>query len=72
VLVGAIVGDWWQAYQFAVRDVYAFREPVQTVPVSEVQFGISRYLLRDDVWEPTVGTFKAWPAGSFVLKGSNA
>jgi hypothetical protein len=62
ILITAIHGDWWSAYQFAVTDVYDFREQPQTVPVSEIQYGISRYLLREDIWEPTLGTLKSWPA----------
>ena len=61
VLLTVLPGDWWNAYRFAVDEVYGFREPQQTVPVSEMQYGISRYLLRDDVWEPTLGTMKSWP-----------
>ena len=62
VLLTVLPGDWWNAYRFAVDEVYGFREPRQTVPVSEMQYGISRYILRDDVWEPTLGTMKSWPA----------
>ena len=61
MLLTALPGDWWNAYRFAVDEVYGFREPQQTVPVSEMQYGISRYILRDDVWEPTLGTMKSWP-----------
>ena len=42
VLLAALPGDWWNAYRFAVDEVYGFREPRQTVPVSEMQYGISR------------------------------
>jgi hypothetical protein len=61
VLLTVLPGDWWNAFRFAVDEVYDFREPRQTVPVSEMQYGISRYILRDDVWEPTLGTMKSWP-----------
>jgi hypothetical protein len=61
VLITAVPGDWWQAYQFVVKEVYEFREQPQTVPVSEMQAGISRYLLTDEVWEPTLGTLRSWP-----------
>ena len=43
-------------------EVYGFREQRQTVPVSEMQYGISRYLLPDEVWEPTLGTVRSWPS----------
>ena len=62
VLLTVLPGDWWNAYRFAVDEVYGFREPQQTVPVSEMQYGVSRYILRDDVWEPTLGTMKSWPS----------
>lgn len=62
VLLTAVSGDWWEAYRFAIREIYAFREQPQTVPVSEIQYGISRYMvLGDDVWEPTLGTVRSWP-----------
>lgn len=61
VLLAAVPGDWWAAYRFAVDEVYGFSEPRQTVPVSEMQYGITRYLLSDDIWEPTLGTLKSWP-----------
>jgi hypothetical protein len=61
VLVTAVAGDWWEAYRFAVREIYDFREQAQTVPVSEIQYGISRYMLSDEVWEPTLGTVRSWP-----------
>jgi hypothetical protein len=61
VLLAALPGDWWKSYRFAVDEVYGFGEPRQTVPVSEMQYGISRYLLADDIWEPTLGTVKSWP-----------
>lgn len=61
VLITAVAGDWWTAYQFAVNDIYGFGEQLQTVPVSEIQNGISRYLLRDDIWNPALGTLKTWP-----------
>ena len=62
VLLSAIPGDWWAAYRFAVTDVYGFAEQPQTVPVSEIQDGTSRYLMSDEVWEPTLGAVKSWPA----------
>ena len=61
MLLTVLPGDWWNAYRFAVDEVYGFREPQQTVPVSEMQYGVSRYILRDNVWEPTLGTMKSWP-----------
>jgi hypothetical protein len=61
VLLSAVHGDWWKAYQFAVADIYGFDEQRQSVPVSEIQYGISRYMMRDDVWEPTLGTVRSWP-----------
>jgi len=61
VLLTALPGDWWTTYRFAVDEVYGFSEPRQIVPVSEMQYGISRYLLADDIWEPTIGTVKSWP-----------
>lgn len=61
VLLTTVRGDWWSAYQFAVTDVYGFQEQAQTAPVSEIQYGISKYMLRDDVWEPTLGTVRSWP-----------
>ena len=60
-LLTAVAGDWWETYRFAVQEIYDFSEPRQTVPVSEIQHGISRYLLSDEVWEPTLGTMKSWP-----------
>jgi len=77
ILITAIQGDWWRAFQFAVKDIYDFKEVPQTLPVSEIQYGISRYLLRDDIWEPTLGTLKSWPVkdphtdlcGGFVCFG---
>lgn len=61
VLVSRIAGDWWDAYRFAVSDVHRFGEQQQSVPVSEIQHGISSYMLRDEVWEPTLGTVRSWP-----------
>lgn len=61
LLVTAIAGDWWDAYRMAVREIYDFQEQPQTVPVSEIQHGISRYLLlSENVWEPTLGTVQSW------------
>jgi len=61
VLVSCVKGGWWDAYQFAVRDVYGFSEQRQSVPVSEIQHGISNYILRDEIWEPALGTLRSWP-----------
>ncbi len=61
LLLTAVAGDWWDAYRMAVREIYDFQQQLQTVPVSEVQYGISRYmLLSDNVWEPTLGTVQSW------------
>lgn len=68
VLLSVLPGDWWNAYRFAVDDIYGFCEPRQTVPVSEMQYGISRYMLRDDIWEPTLGTVKSWSKDDFTTK----
>lgn len=61
LLVTATRGDWWSAYRFATDEIYGFTDPVQSVPVSEMQYGVSRYLLRDDIWEPALGTLRSWP-----------
>ena len=61
VLLTGVAGDWWKTYQFATTEIYDFQEQRQTVPVSEIQYGISRYLLSDEVWEPTLGTVRSWP-----------
>ena len=62
VLLTAVAGDWWATYRFAVHDIYAFREPQQTVPVSEIQYGISRYMVQaDGVWDSALGTDRSWP-----------
>ena len=60
-LLTAVKGDWWAAYEFAVHDIFGFDEPPRTTPVSEIQYGISRYMMCDEVWEPTLGTVKSWP-----------
>ncbi len=70
VLLAALPGDWWAAYRFAVDEVYGFSEPRQIVPVSEMQYGISRYLLADDIWEPALGTVKSWPERDATMKVS--
>jgi len=57
----AVPGDWWAAYRFVTKEVYGFVEQPQTVPVSEIQHGTSRYLMSDEVWEPTLGTVRSWP-----------
>ena len=62
LLITAIAGDWWDAYRFATHDVYDFGVQSQIHPVSEIQYGISRYMMSDEVWEPTVGTVRSWPA----------
>lgn len=62
VLLTAVAGDWWDAYRFAVQDIYGFGEPQQTVPVSEIQYGISRYMVQaDGVWDSILGTVRSWP-----------
>ena len=61
LLLTAIAGDWWDAYRMVVRDIYSFKEQPQTVSVSDIQYGTSRYmLLSDDVWEPNLGTVQSW------------
>jgi hypothetical protein len=67
LLLAALPGDWWNAYRFAVDEVYGFCEPRQTVPVSEMQYGVSRYLMSNDVWEPTLGTVRSWPANDLEM-----
>lgn len=62
LLLSAVKGDCWRAYQFAVRDVEGFEAQKQTVPVSEITQGVSRYMMTDEVWEPELGTVKSWPA----------
>ena len=63
VLLTAVAGDWWDTYRMAVQEIYGFHAPAQTVPVSEIQYGISRYMLEGDgiVWEPALGTVRSWP-----------
>jgi hypothetical protein len=63
VLIAATQGDWWKAYQFAVRDVYGIQEQEQLVPVSEMQYGISRYLVSEPAWSPAMNTVPGWPQG---------
>jgi hypothetical protein len=62
VLLAGLAGGWWETYRFGVQDIYGFGEPLQAVPVSEIQYGISRYMVQaDGVWEPTLGTDRSWP-----------
>ncbi|MHB1457506.1 MAG: hypothetical protein ACYC0V_11395 [Armatimonadota bacterium] len=61
MLISGIKGDWMAQYRFAVEDIYQFDEQPQSVPVSEIQYGISRFMMSDEVWEPTLGTVKSWP-----------
>lgn len=61
VLISGIKGDWMGQYKFAIEDIYRFEEQPQSVPVSEIQYGISRFMMSDEVWEPTLGTVKSWP-----------
>ncbi len=61
VLITGVAGTWWDIYRFAVSEIFDFREQQQTVPVSEIQYGVSRYLLSDEVWEPHTNTLRSWP-----------
>jgi hypothetical protein len=63
VLITAVAGDWWKTYEFAVRDIYGMQEQEQLVPVSEMQYGISRYIVSDPAWSNTMNTVPGWPKG---------
>jgi hypothetical protein len=68
LLIASVQGDWWDAYRFASKEIYGFDVPRQTVPVSEVQFGVSNYLIRGDVWDAKMNTLKLWPEGDPEIK----